>query len=121
MPVMSIAGHLVGSHTEPPFANGDRKVKCKGLKGTDGQWSVKLLWSKFSQPGASVTLVGGYNENRSVGSAQYTFADTAYQELIHCAMSVGSDDNCINVQIRGFRQNRVNRLAVNKKGGCIYP
>ena len=118
---MSIAGHLVGSHTEPPFANGDRKVKCKGLKGTDGQWSVKLLWSKFSQPGASVTLVGGYNENRSVGSAQYTFADAAYQKLIHRAVSVGADYDHIDIQIRGFLQNRVNRLAVNKKGGRIYP
>jgi len=97
IPVMSIAGHLVGSHTEPPFANGDRKVKCKGLKGTDGQWSVKLLWSKFSQPGASVTLVGGYNENRSVGSAQYTFADAAYQKLIHRAVSVGADYDHIDI------------------------
>ena len=65
--------------------------------------------------------MGGYNENRFAGFVQYTFADAAYQELIHCAMSVGADDNHINVQIRGFRQDRVNRFAVNKKGGCIYP
>ena len=71
--------------------------------------------------GASATLVGGYNENRFAGSLQYTFADATYQELIHRAVSVGADDNQIDVQIRGFRQNRVNRLAVNKKGGCIYP
>ncbi len=65
--------------------------------------------------------MGGYNENRSAGSLQYTFADAAYQKLIHRAVSVGADDNQIDVQIRGFLQNRVNRLAVNKKGGCFYP
>ena len=118
---MSIASHLVGSHTEPRFADRDRKVKCKGLKGTDGQWSIMLLWLKFSQLGGSITLVGGYNENRSAGSAQYTFADAAYQKLIHRTVSVGADYDHIDIQIRGFLQNRFNRLAMNKKGGRIYP
>jgi len=39
---------------------------------------------------------------------------------MHCAMPVGADHNQIDVQICGFRQNRVNRPAVNKKGGRIY-
>ena len=86
--------------------SGGRPVKsfCAQFlpEGTIGKYSSSLRKSRGppfvgSILGASVTLVGGYHENRFAGFAQYTVADAAYQELIHCAASVGSDDNHINV------------------------